>query len=109
MEEDVVARVRGVLTGFGAIREVKMFGGIGFMLNGNMIAAVSKRGLLLRVGKERYKEALSHPGASPMEIRSRPMQGYVYVDPASLHQEALRDWLQLAHSFVRTMPPKSPS
>jgi TfoX/Sxy family transcriptional regulator of competence genes len=53
-DERVAAAVREVLSEAGAIREVKMFGGIGFFLNGNMVAAVSKRGLLLRVGKDRY-------------------------------------------------------
>ena len=48
------------------LSEQKMFGGIGFMLNGNMIAGASKRGLLLRVGKERYSEALARSGARPM-------------------------------------------
>src|SRR5262245_45782694 len=49
-DQDLAASVRTALVGAGAIREVKMFGGIGFMLNGNLVAAVSKRGLLVRVG-----------------------------------------------------------
>jgi TfoX/Sxy family transcriptional regulator of competence genes len=88
------------------LSEQRMFGGIGFMLNGNMIAGVSKRGLLLRVGKDSYHKALARPGASPMEMRDRPVEGYVYIDPAGLNEEALSDWLQLALTFVRTLPPK---
>jgi TfoX/Sxy family transcriptional regulator of competence genes len=83
-----------------------MFGGTGFMLNGNMVAALSKRGLLVRVGKDRQKEALARPGARPMEMRGRTMGGYIYVDPAELTGSAVQSWLQLALAFVQTLPPK---
>ena len=85
-----------------------MFGGIGFMLDGNMVAGASKRGLLLRVGKDRYQDALARPGARPMDMRSRPVEGFVYVDPGVLDDKTLRDWLQLALIFVRTLPAKPP-
>lgn len=84
-----------------------MFGGIGFILNGNMIAGASKRGLLLRVGKERYRDALARNGARPMEMRGRPVEGYVRVDARSLSDTALRDWVTLARAFVATLPPKA--
>ena len=64
-EESLSVAVRGHLSGAGAMSEVKMFGGTGFMLNGNLAAAVSKRGLLLRVGKDRYRDALTWPGGAP--------------------------------------------
>jgi len=75
---------RAALSGAGAIREVKMFGGIGFMLNGNLLAGASSRGLLLRAGKDRMREALALPGARPMEMKGRTMQGYIYVDHPAL-------------------------
>ena len=89
------------------LHEVKMFGGIGFMLNGNMIAAASRRGLLVRVGKDRQRDALARPGARPMEMRGRVMEGYVYVDPDTL-SETRSPWLQLALDFVQSLPPKNP-
>ena len=104
--DDLAASVRAALSDAGAFHEVKMFGGIGFMLNGNMIAAVSRRGLLVRVGKDRQGDALARPGARPMEMRGRAMEGYVYVDPDTLSDDAVRPWLQLALDFVRTLPPK---
>jgi hypothetical protein len=58
------------------------------MLNGNLVAGASKRGLLLRVGKEGQAEALRLPGARPMEMRGRTMDGYVYVDPPALTERA---------------------
>jgi TfoX/Sxy family transcriptional regulator of competence genes len=105
-DAELAERVRAGLTGAGAVREIKMFGGMGFMLNGNMVAAASKRGLLVRVGKERYRDALARPGARPMEMRGRAMEGYVYVDPAGISDGAVKAWLQLAVAFVETLPAK---
>ena len=84
-----------------------MFGGIGFMLNGNLLAGASSRGLLLRVGREREGEALTRPGARPMVMRGRTLEGYVYVDPPALSPEAVRGWIELALPYVRTLPPKA--
>jgi TfoX/Sxy family transcriptional regulator of competence genes len=105
--DDLAARVRAALSGIATVREIRMFGGIGFMLNGNMIAAASKRGLLVRVGKEQQPDALSRPGARPMEMRGRVMEGYVYIDPPAPTGRATRELLQLALAFVRTLPPKA--
>jgi TfoX/Sxy family transcriptional regulator of competence genes len=105
-EDPLAADVRAALAGAGSISEVKMFGGIGFMLNGNLVAAVSRRGLLLRVGKERYAAALARPGAGPVEMQGRTMAGYVRVDPAPLGKGDLRARLREAVAFVATLPPK---
>ena len=106
-DQDFASRVRTTLTSSGTIREVKMFGGIGFMLNGNMVAAASKRGLMLRVGKDRQRDALARPGAREVIMRGRPVEGYIRVDPAGLDDAALREWLSLATAFVQTLPPKA--
>ena len=105
--EALAAAVRLALAGAGTVREVKMFGGIGFMLNGNMVAAASKRGLLLRVGKDRQGEALAVPGARPVVMRGRTLADYIHVDPAVLTDDAIREWLQPALAFVQTLPPKA--
>jgi hypothetical protein len=103
----VAAEVRAALAKAGeAVREVKMFGGIGFMLNGNMVAALSKRGLMLRIGRERHVAALARPGVRIVEMRGRAMPGYVSVDPTILIGGALDAWLDEAVAFVRTLPPK---
>ncbi len=102
----LAGRLRAVLPGKGVTKR-KMFGGTGFMLNGNMIAGASRRGLLLRVGKERYGEALMRAGARPMEMRGRPVEGYVRVDASGLNEAALRSWIALAQAFVETLPPKA--
>ena len=85
-----------------------MFGGIGFMLNGNMIAGTFRDALLVRVGKDRNAEALTRRGARAMEMRGRPVEGYVMVDQATLDDAALADWLHLALAHVCTLPPKPP-
>jgi TfoX/Sxy family transcriptional regulator of competence genes len=107
-DDRLVERVRAALAAAGDVREVKMFGGSCFTLNGNMVAGASPRGLLLRVGKERHAEALSRPGAAPMEMRGRPLEGYIRIAPPPESEPALRNWLELAISYVRTLPPKRP-
>ncbi len=106
-DQELAANVRAALAGTGDIREVRMFGGIGFMLNGNMVAAASRRGLLLRVGKDRQAEALVHPGARPMVMRGRTMEGYVYVDPPGPNKQAIQSGLRLAVAHVQSLPRKA--
>ncbi len=107
-DEDLAQRMRDILARTGAVREVRMFGGLCFMLNGNMVAGTSKRGLLVRVGKDRHAGAVARPGARPMEMAGRPMAGCVFVDPAPRDERELREWLELAVTFVDTLPAKSP-
>ena len=108
VNEDLAARMRVALAGTGVVREVRMFGGLCFMLNGNMVAGTSKRGLLVRVGKEQQSDALARPGAKPMEMTGRPMEGYVFVDPPPRDDRSLQDWLDLAVAHVNTLAPKLP-
>jgi TfoX/Sxy family transcriptional regulator of competence genes len=105
--EELAASVRRTLSGAGAVREVKMFGGIGFMLNGNLIAGASRRGLLLRVGREREPRALAKSGARRMIMRGRTLEGWVYVDPLALSARAVRAWMRLAVPYVSSLPRKS--
>jgi TfoX/Sxy family transcriptional regulator of competence genes len=100
-------KVRAALAGAGALREVRMFGGIGLMLNGNWVAAVSKRGLLLRVGPERQAQALARPGTGPMVMGGRSMHGYVYIDPPALDARAIEAGLALTIPFVQSLPAKT--
>jgi len=78
------------------------------MLNGYMVAGTSKRGLLVRVGKDQHAGALVRPDARAMEMSRRPMEGYVLVDPSPRDEQTLRDWLDLAVAFVKILPPKPP-
>ncbi|CDX19348.1 conserved hypothetical protein [Mesorhizobium sp. ORS 3324] len=104
--DPMVERLRAAL-GSRAFTEQKMFGGTCFMLNGNMLIGTSKRGLLVRVGKDAHAAAAARPHASPMEMGGRLMEGYLHVAPEGTASEAaLADWLDLALAFVETLPPK---
>jgi hypothetical protein len=108
-DDPLLDRVRAALAPR-PFTEQKMFGGTCFLLNGNMVAAASPRGLLLRVGKEAYAAALRRPHARPMEMRGRPMEGYLYVAPAgTARDEDLGAWLALALGYVETLPAKAAS
>ena len=108
LNEDLAERIRVVLAGTNFLREVRTFGGLCFMLNGNMVAGTSKRGLLVRVGKGQHAHALARADAKPMEMSGRPMEGFVFVDPPPRDERTLRDWLDLAVAFVNTLPSKPP-
>jgi len=81
-----------------------MFGGVAFMLQGNMLVAASDRGLMLRVGEQGLPAALAG-GASVVEMGGRTMRGYVRVSTA-LKLSEVKSWLSLARAFVQTLPPK---
>jgi TfoX/Sxy family transcriptional regulator of competence genes len=104
IDEKLAGHVRVALADAGAVREVKMFGGLGFMLNGNMIAASSDRGLLVRVGEAGMAEA-SASGAQPMIMNGRKMKGFVWV-PGVPDERAVKAWLRRARTFVETLPAK---
>ena len=108
LDENLAERIRAVLAGTGSVREVRMFGGLCFMLNGNMVAGASKRGLLVRVGKDQHTRALAWPDAKRIEMSGRPMEGYVFIDPPPRDEQTLREWLDLAVAFVNTLPAKAP-
>lgn len=105
--DPMVARLRAAL-GKRAFTEQKMFGGTCFMIDGNMLIGTSKRGLLVRVGKDAHAVAAARPHARPMEMGGRSMEGYLHVAPEGTASEAdLAFWLGLALAFVGTLPPKS--
>src|SRR5688500_13476003 len=102
----MLARLRTALAGR-SVTEQKMFGGTCFLLAGNMLVGTSKRGLLVRVGKEAHAAARVRPHARAMEMRGREMEGYIVVDPAGTASDKdLHGWLALALAFVGSLPPK---
>ena len=106
-DETLADRLRDALRGAGAVSERKMFGGMAFMLNGNMCCGVINDLLMARVGPEAYTGALGRPHVRPMDFTGRPMKGYVYVDPGGLRSdEELREWVGRCVEFVGTLPEK---
>lgn len=107
MAGTLTEHVRKALSGVEGVREVKMFGGVGFMLHGNMAVAASKRGLLVRVGKEGDGEALKRPGASRMVMAGRTLSGYVRVAGVPFDARTVKGWVARARAHVETLPRKS--
>ena len=108
-DEDVARRIREAVSSQDGVSERKMFGGLCFMINGNMFAGVMGNELMLRIGAERFDEALSQPFARPMDFSSRPMVGMVYVAPGGFESDdALSSWLSQALAFAASMPAKAP-
>src|SRR5690349_1813322 len=101
IDEKQAGLVRAALAGAGSVREVKMFGGLGFMMNGNMVAACSHRGLLIRVGEIGVSDALAR-GAQPMIMNGRQMKGFVWVT-GTPDARAVKSWLRIARAFVETL------
>lgn len=106
--EELADRIRALLSPGDHIREQKMFGAQAFTFHGNMLVAPMKDGsLLVRVGKDGMDDALTQPGASIMDMGGRSMTGFVVVSGDAVEEDyALGEWIDRAHSFVKTLPPK---
>lgn len=100
------ARLRPLLPA--GLIEKKMFGGIGFMLNGNMAIGTTAKGeLLVRIDPDKQAEALARPGAYQMHMGPRPMTGFIAVDASGTPDEAaLGRWIAYALSYAETLPSK---
>jgi hypothetical protein len=106
-DESLAARIRTALTRTKNIAEKKMFGGACFLLNGNMLVGVWKKFLIARLGPEQGAKALQEPFVKEMDITGKPMRGWVMVDPEGVaDDDDVRDWVQRATKFVRTLPAK---
>jgi TfoX/Sxy family transcriptional regulator of competence genes len=106
-DESVAARVRKALGRRKNITERKMFGGVAFLLDGNMCCGVLRDVLVLRLGTQGASEALREPHARPMDFTGKPMKSMIYVDPAGFSSDAaLREWLRRALAFASELPVK---
>ena len=106
-DEAVAARVRNALAESLDVVEKRMFGGIAFMLRGNMCCGVVGDRLMLRMGPEEYKAALSRPHSRAMDFTGKPMKGLVYVEPAGFASPRdLKTWIERAMKFALSLPAK---
>lgn len=106
-DEGVAEILRGDLAGQPGLTEKRMFGGVAFMLDGNMLCGVHPRGAMFRVGKVNEEFALAVPGVRPMDFSGRPMGGFVDVADEAIGDDVRRGRLMnLALDFVTTLPPK---
>ena len=87
--------------------EMRMFGGFGYMLNGNMCLGIHKDYLIVRVGVETAAYILKEPGVSPMDITGKAMKGWAKIDPGGVAEdETLKFYCDCAIEFVSTLPAK---
>ncbi len=99
--------LRAALSDLSGVTEKKMFGGLCFMLNGNMLCGVHKGGGMARVGKDSEAAALELDGVEPLSFTGRRMGGMVDVSEASIEHDGIRDAvLTLAREFVESLPAK---
>lgn len=106
-DKGLAQRIRDVLLDQDGLVEKKMFGGLAFMVYGNMACGVVREDLMVRVGPDAYEGALGQPHARPMDFTGRPMRGMVYVDGTGLEEEDdLAAWVLRGVNFAMSLPAK---
>jgi TfoX/Sxy family transcriptional regulator of competence genes len=108
-DEDLANRLREQLAGEDGVTERRMFGGIAFLLDGNMsVAASGQGGLLVRVGPAATDDAAARPHARVAVMREREMRGWIRVESEGVRTtRQLASWVRRSVAFVRTLPPKA--
>ena len=107
-DEDLANRIRELLADEDAVTEKRMFGGLAFLVNGNMAVAASHTGgLLARVDPVDSDDAVARPHAALMEMRGRTMDGWIRVDAEGVASDGdLAGWVGASVSYVKSLPPK---
>jgi len=107
-DEDLADRLREALQDESGVAEKRMFGGLAFLVNGNMaVAASGQGGLMLRVEPGATEGFLDQPGVRRMEMRGREMDGWLRIDSAAVEQDdELRRWVGVGVDYASTLPPK---
>jgi TfoX/Sxy family transcriptional regulator of competence genes len=107
-DEELADRIRELADGESHLAEKKMFGGLAFLIGGNMaVAASGQGGLLVRVDPAQSETLVATTNARPMEMRGRPMQGWLRVDSEDVRTKPeLAKWLELGTTYARALPAK---
>ena len=107
-DEELAQRIRSLIGADPALEEKKMFGGLAFLIGGNMaVAASGQGGVLVRVDPESSDELVATTNASLMEMRGRSMKGWLRVDAVDVRTEPeLARWVELGTSYARSLPAK---
>jgi len=105
--QELCLRVRAVLGDVDGLKEKLMFGGVGWLVRGNMACGIMKDDLIVRVGTEKYQEPLSRPHVKMFNMTGRPMSGWVMVEPPGFASQADLDrWVQMGLAVALALPPK---
>jgi TfoX/Sxy family transcriptional regulator of competence genes len=107
-DEDLANRIRELMAGEAGVTEKKMFGGLAFLIGGNMaVAASGQGGLLVRVDPEETDTLAAKPHAGRMVMRGREMQGWLRVDDEGVGtKRRLEPWVKRGVAYARSLPPK---
>lgn len=107
-DEELADRIRKLIQDEHGLTEKRMFGGLAFLIGGNMaVSASSQGGLLLRVDPAETESLIREPRARRAEMRGREMDGWLRVDPEALEdEEAFRRWVGVGVGYARSLPPK---
>jgi TfoX/Sxy family transcriptional regulator of competence genes len=107
-DEELAARIRDLLDGEPGVTEKKMFGGLAFLVGGNMaIAASGQGGILVRVDPDQGDALVAKTNAYPMEMRGRTTSGWLRLDDADVRtKRQLGRWVELGASYARSLPAK---
>lgn len=105
--EELVKRIRKIVSRWKGTDDKKMFGGVCHLLNGNMLCGVHKEFLILRLGTDKAEGAMKLPHVRPFDITGKPMKGWVMVAEDGFKSDKdLKNWLNDAKNFVETLPAK---
>ena len=107
-DEELAARIRTAAEGEAGLSEKAMFGGLAFLVNGNMaVAASSQGGMLLRIDPASAGSLTDRPHVDRFEMRGRAMDGWLQVGPGALQQDdELQEWVDVGLRYARSLPPK---
>jgi TfoX/Sxy family transcriptional regulator of competence genes len=107
-DEDLAGRIRSAIQDPDGVTEKRMFGGLAFLVNGNMaVSASGQGGLLLRVDPDETDSVVREGGVTRFEMRGRAMDGWVRVDPsATASDQELTRWVQVGVAYAGSLPPK---
>ena len=107
-DEGLAQRIREQLQERGDVEELKMFGGLCFMVSNHMCCGIMENGLLARVGPDQYESCLSKAHVSVMDFTGRSLKGFVVVEAQGLQSDSeLAEWVNTCLNFVTSLPPKN--
>lgn len=107
-DEDLANRIRELLADEPGVTEMRMFGGLAFLLGGHMaVAASGKGGLMLRVRPDDTDDLLAKPHAGPFEMRGKELRGWLRIDAEGVRtKRQLEPWVRRGAAYARSLPPK---
>ena len=107
-DEDLANHIRELMADESGVSEMKMFGGLAFLVGGNMsVAASGQGGLMVRVDPEETDALVAEPHAAPFVMRGREMQGWLRVDDEGVRtKRQLEPWVKRGVTYARSLPPK---